>query len=395
MTLYNRYKQALRNKRKPCAFIDMDALDENITQIDLLANGKKIRIASKSIRSVAILKYILKKSQACKGIMCFTGEEAIYLHEQGLDDLLIAYPIWDEQILEQIGLQTQAGASIIVMVDSIEHINHLAKIATKINGCFSICIDMDMSTSFPMLHFGVYRSPVRTIEEVENLTTHIAKQTNITLQALMGYEAQIAGVTDANPYTKMKNNVIRMLKKHSIKQVAAKRQEMVAFLQKKFPTISIVNGGGTGSLHTTSTEQCVSEVTVGSGFFASHLFDKYRDFSFQPAAIYAIEITRLPNENMYTCYGGGYVASGTVSKDKLPEVYLPKGAKLTTNEGVGEVQTPVLYNGTEELTYGDPIFLRHSKAGELCERFNVLHLIKGEDIVETVTTYRGDGKCFL
>src|SRR5699024_1453780 len=111
--------------------------DENITQIDLLANGKKIRIASKSIRSVAILKYILKKSQACKGIMCFTGEEAIYLHEQGLDDLLIAYPIWDEQILEQIGLQTQAGASIIVMVDSIEHINHLAKIATKINGCFS------------------------------------------------------------------------------------------------------------------------------------------------------------------------------------------------------------------------------------------------------------------
>jgi len=59
------------------------------------------------------------------------------------------------------------------------------------------------------------------------------------------------------------------------------------------------------------------------------------------------------------------------------------------------VQTPVQYQGPEQLTLGDPIFLRHSKAGELCERFNTLLLVRGERIIGEAPTYRGEGKCFL
>jgi D-serine deaminase-like pyridoxal phosphate-dependent protein len=39
--------------------------------------------------------------------------------------------------------------------------------------------------------------------------------------------------------------------------------------------------------------------------------------------------------------------------------------------------------------------MRHAKAGELCERFNELHLIRGDEFVATVPTYRGEGACFL
>ena len=39
--------------------------------------------------------------------------------------------------------------------------------------------------------------------------------------------------------------------------------------------------------------------------------------------------------------------------------------------------------------------MRHAKAGELCERFDVLHLVEGEEIVDVVPTYRGEGKAFL
>jgi len=39
--------------------------------------------------------------------------------------------------------------------------------------------------------------------------------------------------------------------------------------------------------------------------------------------------------------------------------------------------------------------MRHAKAGELCERFDVLHLIRGSERVATVPTYRGEGACFL
>src|SRR5699024_977102 len=150
-----------------------------------------------------------------------------------------------------------------------------------------------------------------------------------------------------------------------------------------------------GSLHQTKREKVVSEVTVGSGFLYSHLFDKHRSLHFKPAAGFAIEITRIPKKHVYTCFGAGYVASGPHGEDIVTEITLSKGTKLMKNEWVGEVQTPIYYNGPQKLTYCDTIFLRHSKAGELCERFTRLYLVEDGQIVDTYSTYRGDGKCFL
>jgi D-serine deaminase-like pyridoxal phosphate-dependent protein len=64
-------------------------------------------------------------------------------------------------------------------------------------------------------------------------------------------------------------------------------------------------------------------------------------------------------------------------------------------EGAGEVQTPIMYKGDIQLKPGDPVFLRHSKAGELCERFTHLLLVANGTVVDEVTTYRGDGQCFI
>ncbi|GGS09583.1 hypothetical protein GCM10010269_55940 [Streptomyces humidus] len=44
---------------------------------------------------------------------------------------------------------------------------------------------------------------------------------------------------------------------------------------------------------------------------------------------------------------------------------------------------------------GDHVWFRHAKAGELCERVNTLHLVSGTEVVEQVTTYRGEGHAFL
>jgi D-serine deaminase-like pyridoxal phosphate-dependent protein len=41
------------------------------------------------------------------------------------------------------------------------------------------------------------------------------------------------------------------------------------------------------------------------------------------------------------------------------------------------------------------VWFRHSKAGELCEHIDTLHLVEGDRIVRTVPTYRGEGKAFL
>ena len=72
------------------------------------------------------------------------------------------------------------------------------------------------------------------------------------------------------------------------------------------------------------------------------------------------------------------------------------GAHLIPQEAAGEVQTPIRYTRQEvKLLPGDPIFLRHSKAGELCARFTSLALVQNGAVVDEVPTYRGDGQCFL
>ena len=46
-------------------------------------------------------------------------------------------------------------------------------------------------------------------------------------------------------------------------------------------------------------------------------------------------------------------------------------------EGAGEVQTPVIGAAAASLRVGDRVYLRHAKAGELCERFDGLYLVRG------------------
>jgi D-serine deaminase-like pyridoxal phosphate-dependent protein len=252
-----------------------------------------------------------------------------------------------------------------------------------------------MSVDFPGLHFGVWRSSVTSGADAVRVYEEIARSPHLRLDGVMGYEAQLAGLGDNMPGSAIKSRIIRLLKGRSIRPVAERRAEIVQALKDRGATLRFVNGGGTGSLETTSQETAVTEVTAGSGFYSPVLFDFYSTFRHEPSAGFAVEIVRQPKPGIYTCLGGGYIASGATGSEKQPLPYLPHGAKLTSLEGAGEVQTPILYDGPEKLILGAPIFMRHSKAGELCERFNTLLLVADGKVVDEVPTYRGQGWCFL
>jgi len=159
--------------------------------------------------------------------------------------------------------------------------------------------------------------------------------------------------------------------------------------------LRFVNGGGTGSVERTAAEAAVTEVAAGSGLFAPTLFDAYRSFTPRPAALFALPVVRRPSAGVATVLGGGYLASGAAGGDRLPRPVLPAGLRLDRQEGAGEVQTPVTGEAARALRVGDRVWFRHAKAGELCERFDAVHLIRGGAVVETVPTYRGEGMTFL
>jgi D-serine deaminase-like pyridoxal phosphate-dependent protein len=159
--------------------------------------------------------------------------------------------------------------------------------------------------------------------------------------------------------------------------------------------LRFVNGGGTGSLERTSAEAAVTEIAAGSGLYGPTLFDAYRAFAPRPAALFALPVVRKPARSIATALGGGYLASGAAAADRLPRPHLPRGLRLDAQEGAGEVQTPLLGPPATSLAIGDRVYFRHAKAGELCERFDKLHIVDGDRVVDTVATYRGEGHCFL
>jgi len=160
------------------------------------------------------------------------------------------------------------------------------------------------------------------------------------------------------------------------------------------PRWSSSTAAGTGSLHATTDDPAVTELAAGSGLFGPSLFDGYAAFTPQPAALFALPVVRRAAPDIVTLFSGGYIASGPAGKARQPVPTYPEGLKLLSAEGAGEVQTPVRGDAARSLRVGDRVWMRHAKAGEMCERFDEVHLIDGGGKLETVPTYRGEGRNF-
>ncbi|HKZ40864.1 MAG TPA: hypothetical protein VJ044_07860, partial [Candidatus Hodarchaeales archaeon] len=269
----------------------------------------------------------MRSSDQFIGIMSYSALEACFLSDNGFDNILIAYPVVDQILITECCNRIKKGKKIIFMVDSEAQLSRIDRQARETEITVPVCIDIDLSYRIPGLHFGVLRSPLNSVSAVEGLID-LGKRFQTQFVGIMGYEAQIAGLPDFSPANGLlKNSVIRFLKKHSIRNLKRRREEIVSCVSEQGVSLDFVNGGGTGSVESTEQEDCITEITVGSGFFSPHLFDFYNAFRHLPASGFAVEITRIPKKGIYTCHGGGFIASGLIGIDKQPSPYLPAGAK--------------------------------------------------------------------
>jgi D-serine deaminase-like pyridoxal phosphate-dependent protein len=400
---YAGWKKALRGRRLPAAIVDLDAFDRNAERVrDTIApHGIPLRIASKSLRVVALLRRLLDRSEGrFAGLMCFATEEAAFLADQGFDDLLVAYPPLQASDLTLAADLTAQGRAIYVMADGREGVDRIAAAGRHANVEIAVvlCVDMSLELGGGRVHLGVRRSPLHSVGDVVTLARYVADQPGVRFHGLMGYEAQVAGLGDANPFAPVLNPLKALIRRASALELGPRRREMVEALREVGLPPVLVNGGGSGSLDSTTPSTGVTEVTAGSAFLKPHLFDYFSNAHMrrlEPAAFFALEATRRPAPNIVTCLGGGYVASGPPSADKVPLPWLPEGARLLPEEMCGEVQTPLVLRDPGQVTLGDPIVFRHAKGGELAERFGSYLLLQGGEIVDEVPTYRGHAQCFF
>ncbi len=392
---YEELERIFADVDAPFALVDLDAMWSNAREMLGRAAGTPLRVASKSVRCRALLAQILDSDPGFRGLMTFTLPESLWLHEHGIEDMLIAYPTADRGALAELG-RLESERPPILMVDSVAHLDLIESAAGPAARPLRVCIDLDVSW-WPLggrLKIGVKRSPIRTPQQASALAREIVRRPGLELAGLMGYEAHIAGLGDSPLGKRAQAPVIREIKRRSADEIAERRAAVVAAVSEVAP-LPLVNGGGTGSIHSTRREDVITEITAGSGFYAPTLFDRYSSFRLTPAAMFAMPVVRRPSGGLATLLGGGYPASGAAGRDRLPAPHLPRGLRVDPLEGAGEVQTPVTGSAAASLQIGANVYLRHAKAGELCERFNTLYLVRGDAIVDEVPTYRGEGRCEL
>jgi D-serine deaminase-like pyridoxal phosphate-dependent protein len=421
-----RLERATAGLQAPFALVDLDAMWANAEDLLRRAAPKPIRLASKSLRCRALQERVLALD-GFQGTLAFTLPEALWLASHGAENLLVAYPTADTAALRELIARDRWRERVTVMVDSVEQLELIDRIADPRSGGslsghptgrlagasgtggsssrpLRVCIDLDAGWRAlgGRMRVGVKRSPVHTPAQAAALTRAICARDDLRLVGVMAYEAQIAGVGDRPLGRPRLGMAIRAMQALSARELAPRRAAAVAAVEQVLrettgpaARLELVNGGGTGSLERTAAEGAITEVTAGSGLYGPTLFDAYRAFTPRPAAMFALPVVRRPGPGVVTVLGGGYLASGSADAARLPRPFLPPGLRLDRQEGAGEVQTPLVGDAADGLAIGDRVYLRHAKAGELCERFSSLHLIEGDRIVDEVPTYRGEGQCFL
>ncbi|HEX3803062.1 MAG TPA: amino acid deaminase/aldolase [Solirubrobacteraceae bacterium] len=398
---YERLQRACAELEAPFACVDLDAFEANRAVLTRRAGGKAIRVASKSLRCRALLELLQSgEDGAYRGVLALTVDEALWLSEHGVRDVVVGYPSVDKRALRAVANRASSGTpeeKIVVMVDAVEHLDLLGRVGAEAGSEVHVCLEADAGLWLigGRIKVGPRRSPLHSPAQVAAMAREIERRAGLRLVGMMAYEGQIAGVGDHPAGRPLRGLAIRAMQATSRRELRERRRTLVAAVEDVAGRLEFVNAGGTGSLESSSAEPWVTEVTAGSGLFGPALFDDYTRFRPRPAAFYALPVVRRPGRGVVTALGGGYIASGPAGADRLPRPWWPAGLRLDPQEGAGETQTPLRGAAADELRIGDRVWMRHAKAGELCERFDRLYLVAGERIVDEVPTYRGEGQCFL
>ncbi|MFJ6796228.1 amino acid deaminase/aldolase [Streptomyces sp. NPDC091268] len=391
-----RYDRATAHLDAPLAIVDLDAFDANADDLVRRAGGKPIRVASKSVRCRVLLERVLARP-GFAGIMSYTLAESIWLARSGFEDVLLAYPSADRRAFAELAADPKLAGAVTVMVDDPAQLELIDR--ARDGGAQEIRVCLELDTALHLfggrVRVGARRSPLREPAQLAELARIVSARPGFRVVGLMGYEGHVAGVGDLLAGRPVRSRAIRLMQRAARKELAARRGEAVAAVRAVVADLEFVNGGGTGSVQQTAAEDAVTEIAAGSGLYVPRLFDNYTSFRGRPAALFAQPVVRRPGVGVVTVLGGGYPASGAAGADRLPVPYLPAGLRYDPQEGAGEVQTPLLGSAADDLLIGDRVWFRHAKAGELCERFDALHLVEGDRVTATAPTYRGEGRTFL
>ncbi len=164
---------------------------------------------------------------------------------------MVAYPSAERHAIAHLASDQALAKRVTLMIDSAEQLDLIESLGGDFR--LRVCIDLDASLKLMSgrLHIGTRRSPLYTADEAAEFARQVVRRSGVRLVGLMAYEGQIAGVGDAPRGRPDRAAVIRGIQRLSARELAVRRADVVAAV-REVAELEFVNGGGTGSLETTS-----------------------------------------------------------------------------------------------------------------------------------------------
>lgn len=253
----------------PCLVVDLPAAQRNIARAAQFygARAVKLRPHFKAHKCTRLLRRQVDAG-ACVGVTCATAHEAVVLAQADFPDILVA-----NQVIDAPGLRLLARAAarsrVIVAVDSLVHVDALARCAREHNVRFAVLIEIDL---------GMGRCGVSLGSDLlVPIAREIAASERLEFVGLQGYEGHAVQKED------------RALRRLLVWQAAeVLRTERSRLEAAGFPC-RIISGGGTGTWDLAAETGVWTDIQAGSYVLMDDRYGSL-DLPFEPALFCAATV---------------------------------------------------------------------------------------------------------
>lgn len=312
----------------PALILDLDALEQNILVMAQLARkyNVKLRPHCKSHKSVYIAS--LQKEAGAIGISCATLGEAEEMIKGKIEGVLITSPIVLPRKISQLIELNKTAENLMVVVDSVENVQVLARANAKNDKPLQVLIDFDV---------GQQRTGVKNMDAALFLAEEIKQHRSLKYIGIQAYAGHLQHIADYEERQKLMSEQNKRIR------------ELCQALEEASMKPSIITGGGTGTFDIDCKAGLFTELQVGSYLFMDV---EYNEVSFQrdtacpftPSLFVATSIIS-DNENTFITDGGlkAFATDGPNPKvfsgapretvyqfmgDEHGKLGLPEGSKL-------------------------------------------------------------------
>lgn len=346
----------------PALVVDLDRLERNIARMTERARtaGLTLRPHAKTHKSAAICKMQLAAGAA--GICCAKIGEAEALIGAGVRNVLLTSPIVDRTDAERCVALRGLDPRLSVVVDHPVGVEALAAAAEAVQ--LDVLIDVDV---------GLGRTGVANSADARELALRIAAAPSLRLVGVQGYgghwqhwagaEARHAAVADG----------------------MARLTAVIGGLREAGHQIRTITGGGTGTFAADRALGVLNEVQPGSYVFMDQ---QYRDAlgadtdaEFEDSLFVQARVVST-NAAMWVTVDAGSKAFATdgpapqpVSPDFAGQTYFYFG-----DEHGGVTRPP-----GDPIPHGRRIEFSVPHCDPTVDRYEVLHLVRGDTLVDVVT----------